>query len=110
MTRYAVAILLALTMRANAADPANLILPGCKVFLSATTPMEHLSAGRCMGIVEGIAFMGFTEHFFCPPKDVTSGQALTVVIRYIEARPERMHEEFQKLVLEALTAAWPCKR
>ena len=49
MTRYAVAILLALTMPASAADPANLILPGCKVFLSATTPMEHLSAGRCMG-------------------------------------------------------------
>ena len=72
--------------------------------------MEHLSAGRCMGIVEGIAFMGFTEHFFRPPKEVTSGQALTVVIRYIEARPERMHEEFQRLVLEALSAAWPCKR
>ena len=109
MTRYAVAILLALTMPASAADPANLILPGCKVFLSATTPMEHLSAGRCMGMVEGIAFMGFTEHLFCTPKEVTSGQALTVVIRYIEARPERMHEDFQKLALEALRTTWPCK-
>src|SRR5262245_51822694 len=32
--------------------------------------------------------MGFMEHFFCTPKEVTSGQALTVVIRYIEARPD----------------------
>jgi Rap1a immunity proteins len=35
---------------------------------------------------------------------------MAVVIKYIEARPERMHEQFGKLALEALTAAWPCKR
>jgi Rap1a immunity proteins len=29
---------------------------------------------------------------------------------YIEARPERMHEPFRKLALEALGEAWPCKR
>jgi hypothetical protein len=35
---------------------------------------------------------------------------VAVVIKYIEARPERMHEQFGDLVFEALTAAWPCKR
>jgi hypothetical protein len=35
---------------------------------------------------------------------------VAVVIKYIEARPERMHERFGDLALEALTAAWPCKR
>ena len=30
--------------------------------------------------------------------------------RYIEARPQRMHEPFGKLAFEALTAPWPCKR
>jgi hypothetical protein len=41
---------------------------------------------------------------------VTVGQTVAVVIKYIEARPERMHEDFGKLAYEALTAAWPCKR
>ena len=35
---------------------------------------------------------------------------ISVVIKYIEARPERMHEQFGDLAIEALMAAWPCKR
>jgi len=41
---------------------------------------------------------------------VTTVQSVAVVVKYIEARPERMHELFGVLALEALTAAWPCKR
>jgi uncharacterized protein (DUF433 family) len=41
---------------------------------------------------------------------VTTDQAVAVVVKYIEARPERMHEQFGDLTFEALTAAWPCKR
>jgi Rap1a immunity proteins len=41
---------------------------------------------------------------------VTTVQSVAVVVKYIEARPQRMHEPFGKLALEALTAAWPCKR
>ena len=41
---------------------------------------------------------------------MTTNQAIAVVVKYIEARPERMHEDFRALALEALTAAWPCKR
>jgi hypothetical protein len=32
-----------------------------------------------------------------------------VVIAYIEARPSRMHENFDLLALEALRTTWPCK-
>jgi hypothetical protein len=32
-----------------------------------------------------------------------------VVVKYIDERPERMHERFTKLAYEALKAAWPCK-
>jgi Rap1a immunity proteins len=41
---------------------------------------------------------------------LTNNQAVAVVIKYIEARPEMMHEQFGDLAFEALTAAWPCKR
>jgi hypothetical protein len=30
------------------------------------------------------------------------------VLGYIEMRPQRMNEEFMKLVVEALRNAWPC--
>ena len=41
---------------------------------------------------------------------MTFGQSVAVVVKYIQERPERMHEDFGKLALEALIAAWPCKR
>jgi hypothetical protein len=31
-----------------------------------------------------------------------------VVVKYIDARPERIHERFEILVAEALHTAWPC--
>jgi hypothetical protein len=32
-----------------------------------------------------------------------------VVVAYIERRPQRMHEDFGVLAVEALHEAWPCK-
>lgn len=46
----------------------------------------------------------------CAPGAVTKGQALKVVVQYIDQRPARMHEDFMKLAVEALQAAWPCKK
>jgi len=68
--------------------------------------LEFFAFGRCFGLVEGLAYTGA----FCVPSGVTKNQAMAVVVKYIEARPERTHEPFGMLALEALTAAWPCKR
>ena len=110
MTRYAVAILLALTMPASAEDTttANQMLPGCKGLLDdrMTSGVSVYQQGRCGGYVASLVY-GVGEQEFCSPKGVSIGQAVAVVIKYIEARPERMHEDFGKLALEALTAAWP---
>jgi Rap1a immunity proteins len=53
--------------------------------------------------------IGYMDPSACPPKGVTSGQALRVVVTYIDAIPARMHENFKYLAVEALRAAWPCK-
>jgi Rap1a immunity proteins len=47
---------------------------------------------------------------FCVPDRSTVGQAVRVVVAYIDQRPERMHEYFEVLALEALRRAWPCRR
>ena len=36
-------------------------------------------------------------------------QVIRVIVAYIDKRPERMHEDFALLTLEALKNAWPCK-
>ena len=105
--RYAVAILLALTLPANAEDlnSANYILPGCKPLdPRSTATWKH---GLCAGFVAGVVYAAPN---LCLPQGLTNNQAVAVVIKYIEARPERMHENFGKLAVEALSAAWPCKR
>ena len=114
MTKFAIAILLlALTTPVSAQDTttANQMLPGCKGLLdnSMTSGVSVYQQGRCGGYVAGLVY-GEGEQEFCSPKGVSIGQAVAIVIKYIEARPERMHEDFGKLAIEALTAAWPCKR
>jgi len=105
-------ILLALMVPASAehTDSANYFLPGCKGTLGRgpeNTPewRRVLCRAYINGLVYGAQGMGF-----CPPEGVSRGQAVAVIVKYIEGRPERMHEDFGKLALEAVTAAWPCKR
>src|SRR5215831_3188339 len=107
MTRYAaIAILLALTTAASAqSNPqtsANEMLPGCKGFISDKTPplREALRQGRCAGYVAGLVYA--RSVYLCVPEGATPEQGVRVVIKYIEARPERMQEPFGKLALEAL--------
>jgi hypothetical protein len=115
MTKYAVAILLALTMPANAqTNPrgtANEMLSGCKGFIGDKTPpslREALGQGRCGGFVAALVYA--RSVFSCVPEGATQEQGARIVVKYIEARPKRMDEPFGKLAVEALEEAWPCKR
>jgi len=113
MTKYAVAILLALTMPANAQinprSTANEMLSGCKGFIGdKTPPWEALGQGRCGGYVAALVYA--RSVFSCVPEGATPEQGARIVIKYIEARPKRMDEPFGKLAVEALEEAWPCKR
>ena len=75
------------------------------------TVMGGGDATFCLGVVQSFATM-------CEPTGVpyqrldiaAFNQMLRVVIAYIEARPQRQHEDFVPLAWEALEAVWPCKR
>jgi hypothetical protein len=116
MKALVVAILLALTLPASAQDTnsANFILPGCKGLLTKDLldpkDRSYYEQPRCLAFITGAPVYGARGKDFCEPNGVTIGQVVAVVVKYIEARPERMHEDFGTLALEALTAAWPCKR
>jgi len=78
---------------------ANYMTPYCQEFVNSTNRDLFLQ-GVCARSRFGI----------CAPKEATVGQAVRVVVAYIDQRPERMHESFRQLAIEALQQAWPCRR
>jgi hypothetical protein len=94
---------------------ANYLVPECQKFIALSegdTFISGLNQGRCVGIIHGISYL--SEYLppdvrSCPPKGATAAQTIRVVLAYIERRPQRMHEDFRELAIEALHEAWPCK-
>jgi len=91
--------------------PAVSMLPACKAFIADDAPRDIyvlFEAGRCIGLIQGL---GYAPRLVgvCPPAEVTYAQRARVAVTYIEARPERMHEDFRVLAVEAMKIAWPCK-
>jgi len=106
---------------------ANQHLPGCRAYLAYSTlrdPTSFYKAGYCVGTVGGIALslssnsmaiaasrQPSSPYLKCADiPDSTEEQWVRVVVAYIEARPQRMHEQFAILTEEALQEAWPCRK
>lgn len=85
---------------------ANAYLPGCEELIEEKINAE---VGRCMGVVEGLAILGQVNNLWCAPNDTTTGQWVRVIVKYVHSKPERMHEDFRLLAIEALKKAWPCR-
>ena len=90
---------------------ANYIMPGCRSFTaqtpSSSAAYDAFARGQCLGIVDTIAALTADV---CHPAGVTSGQAVSVVVKYIDDRPARHNESFRVLAQEALREAWPCNK
>jgi Ssp1 endopeptidase immunity protein Rap1a len=102
---------------------ASTILPGCKALIDENYTREMVQQGFCMGTIRWVTQMGAAMRYsksiggptlnsLCTgriPDEVTLAQLVRVVVKYIEARPERMHVEFGSLALDAIREAWPCR-
>jgi hypothetical protein len=91
-------------------NSANYLLPACRASVDTNYKHDLFIQGACAGMITGIRDMLHHSKVICSPDKATNGQAIRVVIQYIEARPERMHERFSLLAREALIAAWPCRK
>jgi hypothetical protein len=101
--------------RASALKPpsGNDVYPGCKARAEQNTHSLQLTIGGsfCAGLIHGLLYAGNSfggQERFCVPRGVGTTQLARVVFRFLEEHPERMHEEFGHLGLEALQQAWPC--
>ena len=87
------ALLAATPARALPGWSANYILPHC-VPETEFPPNGHYELkGFCTGIIYALVVAAY-PHGACVPDDVTMDQAVRAVVRYVSARPERMHELF----------------
>jgi hypothetical protein len=105
-----IVVIVALTLSGSASfagdDAANDIMPGCRELLVPNSRNDIWGQPFCFGLIHGLTY---AASGLCPPLGSTSDQALRVVVQYIDARPARMQEDFRKLALEAMKAAWPFK-
>jgi Rap1a immunity proteins len=106
MTKWlmVVATLLAVTPAEGASefdDSANFYLPYCVSQGQIPPHNDYAQMSFCWGLVYGMAI-----ELRCVPLEVTLGQEVRAVIKYITARPERMHEPFVVLADEAIRTTW----
>jgi hypothetical protein len=72
-------------------------------------------AAICFGAVTAIMNV---EPFFklefavCPPSDtkVSLTQMVLVITAHLKNHPEQLHDNFHRLAVTALAAAWPCRK
>jgi hypothetical protein len=77
---------------------------GCRNYISNSKDDLFLQ-GYCAGSVQALVEFAAGA---CAPKGATKMQGVRIVLQYIDARPARLHENFNKLAAEALRQAWPC--
>ena len=98
-------------------ESANYVLPGCKALLAITEGREMLDtsralgAGYCMGVLKTLPeiYFGRDKCSIQFPEVFSVQQMTLIVVRYIEAHPERMNMPFLILAEDALRDAWPCR-
>jgi hypothetical protein len=100
-------------------ESAGFLLPYCKL-APAQAGSKAFLAGRCAGLVQGIADTlalvkeansdKLTPLCVNRPKGANTDQAVKVVTRYGDAHPDQMHAPFTVVAALALTEAWPCRK
>ena len=75
---------------------------------------QAVGEGLCMGIIAGIRYVVTSsivdpKYRLCIPDNVSTGQALSVVVNYMRNRPDQLNNIFSTVALSALVDTWRCK-
>ena len=81
----------------NPAQSANNVLQYCVSETEVPPNNNYEIRGFCSGVIYSLMTLLDHDGVACVPEGVTVEQARRVVVRYVSARPERMHEYFISL-------------
>jgi hypothetical protein len=92
----------------------NWLLTSCQLAAkSIDTPhveenvFESFRDGYCQGLILGVS--AASPHV-CPGENVTHGQEVRVVAKYLQDHPEELDKAGNTLVEKALVKAFPCQK
>lgn len=93
------------------------LMKECRAAISPTpatlgdNPVQSsLRLGLCIGVVSAVYTIARNERLICIPNvAVPTLQVIRVVVGFVEARPQRLHEPFVLLAYDAVADAWPCR-
>jgi len=85
------------------------VLRGCRDIMN-TIPKEPKLLSTCLDVVGSVLELGrdLKTAASCPPAGTDAGGAVSVVLQYADAKPDRTGQPFARLVAEALAQKWPC--
>ena len=87
----------------------NYMLPHCKALVESKA--YGIWEGQCGGTIDTLVWVGSSlPTRFCPPSPMPPSQPHRVVVGYLERHPEKLHEDFKGLAIEAMMEAWPCSK
>jgi Rap1a immunity proteins len=88
--------------------------PACKAYVDEKAQFRMQLAGNfCAGQLRALAYVSHilpSDLRSCVPDGLPNGQLAIVAVRFLETHPQRMHEDFMALALQAYREAWPCKK
>jgi len=91
----------------------GMLLEDCEAFLNKTDVAEgNLCSGYVMGIFdthESLVHREQLKPIWCAPDGVDSTQAIRVVTKHLQKRPEDLHASAPGQVWLALLMAFPCE-
>ncbi|MDT8281728.1 MAG: Rap1a/Tai family immunity protein [Gammaproteobacteria bacterium] len=126
MKKIALLLTVFLLPSVSYAVDGNELLSNCSKAIKVSDGAEILSSdyfgvGTCMGTIRGIIDAGniintsatqrcySKQDVYCVPVEVSTVQATRVVVKYLKDHPEDLHQRDTRLIVTALTEAFPCK-
>lgn len=83
-------------------NTANFLADRCKNWAKSGS----FDAGYCVGFITGVD----SEVENCEGENVTKGQVIKVVVKYLDDHPEELDQRASDLVRRALLKAFPCPK
>ena len=69
---------------------------------------DWFSVGFCMGAIHGVQDTLRSTEGMCLPDEIVVGQAIRIVVKYLEDHPQELQEQDTLLIKKALLDAYPC--
>jgi hypothetical protein len=94
----------------------------CAAVAAKSEPGPDFMTGTCYGYIDGVmegitysrayaqakAGKSVVPRLFCQPASVENGQIIRIVLKYIDDNPKDSHLPTAALLIDAMTAAFPC--